>query len=366
MSGQCVSAEPAQARSPRPITRLKMNRALVAFLYTFCESKVASLVLHSTSSGSSSGGPIHTLILTRHGDSIWNGKHVGCKETFTGWTDVPLSPVGEKEAIRTGEILADLTREVQIDALFTSTLSRAKMTAHHCWWAYNENLEEQYRRGKHYQYYNTAIMPQQNSMQYQGPAQWLVDYRLNERHYGSLQGLIKIEAERGDFGHSADDVNKWRRSWHAIPPILDDDDPRRLEERRRFGPICGEENIPRGESLNCVAKNRTRPFVEERLTPLLEEAARKKPGHEGGIALLVAHANSLRALIGVICKVDQDETAAAFSKLEGMKIPTASPLVLQFRLVDKQCTPVDSMGEGSNPLPVYPIQGFDLNVGSHR
>mmetsp|Transcript_17354 Transcript_17354/g.39748 ORF Transcript_17354/g.39748 Transcript_17354/m.39748 type:complete len:340 (-) Transcript_17354:285-1304(-) len=336
-----------------------MNRsAFVAFIHTFFSEKkeIASLVLHSTNSTPTTG-PTHTLILTRHGDSIWNGKHVGCKETFTGWTDVPLSPLGEKEAIRTGEILADLTREVEIDALFTSTLSRAKMTAHYVWWAYNENLEEQYRREKHYQYYNRpGNMPQQNSMQYQGPAQWLADYRLNERHYGSLQGLVKVEAERGDFGHSADEVYKWRRSWHAKPPILDDDDPRRLEERRRFGPICGLENIPRGESLNCVAKNRIRPFVEEKLTPLLEEAARRKPGDEGGTALIVAHANSLRALIGVICKADQNETAAAFSKLEAMKIPTASPLVLQFRLVEKQFTPVDSIGEGSNPLPVYPIQ----------
>ena len=88
-------------------------------------------------------GPIHTLILTRHGDSFWNGKYPGCKETFTGWTDVNLSPIGEQEAISTAKILAKRTSGVNIDALFTSTLTRAKMTAHHCWWAYYDRLKDQ-------------------------------------------------------------------------------------------------------------------------------------------------------------------------------------------------------------------------------
>ncbi|EED96410.1 hypothetical protein THAPSDRAFT_260919, partial [Thalassiosira pseudonana CCMP1335] len=213
------------------------------------------------------------LILTRHGDSIWNGK-----ETFTGWTDVPLSPIGEQEAIRTGQLLTQHTSGVVIDALFTSTLSRAKMTAHH----------------------------------YQVPRQYLIDHRLNERHYGALQGLVKSDAELGLFGHSPSEVLEWRRSWHAVPPLLDEEDPRRLEELRLYGNLCdGVQNVPRGESLAMVASERIRPFLKDRLTPLLDK---------GGTALIVAHANSLRALIG--------HDSAALRKLEAMKIPTASPLVL--------------------------------------
>ena len=173
-------------------------------------------------------GPIHTLILTRHGDSLWNGKYPGCKETFTGWTDVGLSPIGEQEAVRTGHLLTQYTRGVNIDALFTSTLARAKMTAHHCWFAYYDRIEEDYRQEKRYQYYNRPDQQQQSTQQYEAPAQFIIDHRLNERHYGSLQGLVKAECEIGMHGHSPEDVYEWRRSWHAVPPQLQDDDPRQV------------------------------------------------------------------------------------------------------------------------------------------
>lgn len=320
-------------------------------------------------------GPIHTLILTRHGDSMWNGKYPGCQETFTGWTDVGLSPIGEQEAIRTGRMLTEFTGRV--DALFTSTLTRAKMTAHHCWWAYYDRLEEQYRQQKRYQYYN-----QPNGLQhaeivdhpYQAPARFVIDHRLNERHYGSLQGLIKAEVESGVYGHAPEDVRQWRRGWHAIPPPLKDDDPRRVAELRLFMNICGERNVPKSESLAMVAENRIRPFLADKLTPMLDsayeskslsssiEGSKSEASIEGGTALIVAHANSLRALIGVVCNVEKDPLGLALKKLESMKIPTASPLVIRYRkTTEKGCYyPVDgALGkEAKNELPVYPLSSL--------
>ena len=315
-------------------------------------------------------GPIHTLILTRHGDSLWNGKAPGSRETFTGWTDIPLSPIGESEAINTGTMLSRYTSGINIDALFTSTLGRARMTAHHCWWAYYERLEFEYRQIKQYQYYNTPHMQCSTSESNDWvPRQFLIDHRLNERHYGSLQGLVKADAEAGLHGHSSADVVKWRRSWHAVPPLLDDDDPRRIEELRLYEHICGgSNNVPRGESLEMVANERIRPFLEESLTPLLDDASLKSCTHssprDGGTAVIVAHANSLRALIGVICNVEKD--VGALRKLESMKIPTASPLVLRYRKSTESRVyhPVECTSESDvkTDLPVYPLSSVQLSM----
>ncbi|KAL3826479.1 hypothetical protein ACHAXA_004316 [Cyclostephanos tholiformis] len=319
-------------------------------------------------------GPVHTLILTRHGDSYWNGKYPGCRETFTGWTDVGLSPIGEEEAVRTGRLLAESTGRV--DAMFTSTLTRAKMTSHHCWWAYNDRLEEQYRNQKHYEYYNQRNGPVRNERVDQAPSRFVIDHRLNERHYGSLQGLIKADVESGIHGHSPEDVRQWRRSWHAIPPPLDDDDPRRVKELRLFGNICGDCNVPKSESLAMVAENRIRPFLAEVLTPMMDRAYKTKlplssteestdeDPLEGGTALIVAHANSLRALIGVVCNVERDPLGVALKRLESMKIPTASPLVIRYRkTTENECYyPVDGAlgNETRNELPVYQLSSLPL------
>lgn len=110
-----------------------------------------------------SASPVHTLLLCRHGDSIWNGGHPGCQETFTGWTDVPLSDKGLQEAKTTGEEVASYSYNQGIDACFTSILSRAKYTAHHVMWSFS----------------NKPHLVQ--------PRKYISDYRLNERHYGALQ-----------------------------------------------------------------------------------------------------------------------------------------------------------------------------------
>lgn len=201
------------------------------------------------------------------------------------------------------------------------------------------------------------------------PQKYISDYRLNERHYGALQGYVKDQVERGVYGHDSRLVQAWRRSWYAVPPLLEDGDPRRIQEVKRYQHYCGGgENVPRGESLEMVANHRIRPFLDSVLHPTLMEASeyrrktrmqrrdkmrhRRTSGYEsqyqseeeqedrmmrtttnvGGCGLVVAHANSLRALIGVLCGVERDE--ALLKQLEAMKIPTGVPLVMRYRQLD--------------------------------
>jgi 2,3-bisphosphoglycerate-dependent phosphoglycerate mutase len=255
--------------------------------------------------------PVHTLLLCRHGDSIWNGGEPGTRETFTGWTDVPLSPKGVQEAKNTGEQVAS-QYTLGIDACFTSILQRAQLTAHYCLWAFQEKPSGL------------------------APRRYIQDYRLNERHYGALQGLIKEEAAKGTYGHDPAEVQKWRRSWYTVPPLLEDDDPRRIEDVKKYATFCGgPEDVPRGESLEQVAKNRIRPFLDQVLSPVLNEAASQRrgsnncDGQEGSTGLVVAHANSLRALIGVLAEVENDP--AALKKLEALRLQTGVPLVMKYR-----------------------------------
>jgi 2,3-bisphosphoglycerate-dependent phosphoglycerate mutase len=288
--------------------------------------------------------PIHTLLLCRHGDSIWNGGQPGTQETFTGWTDVPLSQKGIIEASNTGKEVSSYS--YGIDACFTSILGRAKVTAHHCMWAFSE------------QPYFTH------------PQKYISDYRLNERHYGSLQGNVKHEVENGSLGYEPDLVKQWRRNWYAVPPLLDDNDPRRIEEVKKYSNFCGgADNVPKGESLQMVANDRIKPFLDDVLDPIMEQAAYRRrqiimdssvtltSSHEndyeyqGGTGLVIAHANSLRALIGVICQVEND--AVALEKLEAMKIQTGVPLVMKYR------RSIYGEYEACN------ISGFD-DLGSHQ
>ena len=321
----------------------------------------SGLIVYALSSPNSN--PIHTLLLCRHGDSIWNGGQPGTKETFTGWTDVPLSQKGIQEASNTGAQVSSYS--YGIDACFTSILNRAKETAHYCMWAFAE------------QPYFTH------------PQKYVSDYRLNERHYGSLQGYVKHEVENGLLGHDAGLVRQWRRNWYAIPPLLMEDDPRRIQEVKKYSNFCGgDENVPRGESLEMVANNRIRPFLDQVLNPILEEAVEKRMQNvhneyqddftyknQGGTGLVIAHANSLRALIGVICQVEKDEIA--LKKLEAMKIQTGVPLVMKYRrTLDGQyqaCSISDDYylnddnsinKDGSTPLPVWPLSCLPKKSGN--
>ena len=215
--------------------------------------------------------PIHTLVLCRHGDSIWNGGEPGCRETFTGWSDVPLSPKGIREARALG---AQLRQCQRMDICCTSLLQRAQMTAHYCLWEGLLAVDPAVSMGTA----SSSASPQQHP-----PPLYVTDYRLNERHYGRLQGYVKEEVERGRIlNYTSAQVRAWRRSWHAVPPLLLDDDDGISEQRRRaevvrFQHACGgAHNIPRGESLAMVARDRIQPFLDETLTPLLRHVSRQQ------------------------------------------------------------------------------------------
>jgi 2,3-bisphosphoglycerate-dependent phosphoglycerate mutase len=231
---------------------------------------IAYTLLVSGISAFSVDSPIHTLLLCRHGDSVWNGGESGTHERFTGWTDVPLSNKGRYEASAAAEQIS--TYSYEIDYCFTSHLGRALDTT------------------------KTVIETLRRSQKNLPPD--LKDYRLNERHYGALQGYIKNEVEQGKYGHDPKLVKLWRRSWDIVPPLLDDADPRRIEEMQLFGSLCGgSDKVPLGESLEMVAKNRVRPFLDEVMTPTLNAVGKEKGRHDGSATgLVIAHANSLRGM----------------------------------------------------------------------
>jgi 2,3-bisphosphoglycerate-dependent phosphoglycerate mutase len=190
-----------------------------------------------------------TLILLRHGQSVWNAAN-----KFTGWTDVELSAIGEAEAAKAGEELAD----TEINVVHTSGLIRAQNTA--------------------------EIVMQQNRVSNDVPTHR--DIRLNERHYGDLQGLDKNET-RAKYGD--EQVHIWRRSYDVPPP--------------------GQE----GESLAMCAK-RTLPYLEEAIKPDLDA---------GKTALVAAHGNSLRSIVMEIEGLSKEEVLS-------LEIPTGVPRIYNY------------------------------------
>ncbi|MFD1505431.1 phosphoglyceromutase [Georgenia yuyongxinii] len=211
----------------------------------------------------------YTLVLLRHGESEWNAKNL-----FTGWVDVPLSEKGTEEAKRGGQLLVDAG--VLPDVVHTSLLRRAIMTA-------NLSLDEADRH-------------------------WIPvkrDWRLNERHYGALQGKNKKEI-RDEYGE--EQFMQWRRSYDAPPPEIElgskwsqDADPR----------YAGEP-IPRSECLKDVLE-RAMPYWEGEIVPDLKA---------GKSVLVAAHGNSLRAIIKHLDGVSDEAIA-------GLNVPTGIPLLYE-------------------------------------
>ncbi|MGH9293160.1 MAG: 2,3-diphosphoglycerate-dependent phosphoglycerate mutase [Acidimicrobiales bacterium] len=210
-----------------------------------------------------------TLVILRHGQSTWNAEN-----RFTGWVDVDLSPAGEDESRKAGGLLAgELT--VEIDTVHTSVLTRAVRTA-------TIVLEEMGR----------SFLPVRRH------------WRLNERHYGALQGLDKKEtAER----YGIDQVKAWRRSFSVRPPALGDDDPGhpRNDPRYRLVPASA---LPAAESLADVVVRMT-PYFDDVIGPELLS---------GLNVLVVAHGNSLRALIKHLESISDDD-------IVGLDVPTGFP-----------------------------------------
>lgn len=222
------------------------------------------------------------LVLLRHGESTWNREN-----RFTGWTDVGLSEKGIEEAISAGRTLK---REGFVfDVAYTSVLKRAIKTLWHV-------LEEM-------------------------DLMWIPEYRhwrLNERHYGALQGLNKAEtAER----HGMEQVMIWRRSYDIPPPALTADDERFPGRDPRYASLSPEE-LPLTESLKDTVA-RFLPYWHETIAPAVREGKR---------VLITAHGNSLRALVKYLDLVSETE-------IVNLNIPTGIPLV--YELTDN-LTPIRS------------------------
>ena len=212
------------------------------------------------------------LILLRHGESEWN-----LLNTFTGWTDVDLTENGINEAKFAGEQL--VKEKISINSLYTSLLIRAIHTA---------------------DIVSNIVGFNKNDIQY--------DWRLNERHYGALQGLNKSETA-SKYGE--DKVHIWRRSYDIPPPLLSEDDERHPKFNEKFKDIDGE--LPIGESLKNVIK-RLSPFWEDYFNNIKDNT---------GNHLIVAHSNSLRAIVKILDKLSDKEIVS-------VNIPTGVPLVYTF------------------------------------
>jgi len=212
------------------------------------------------------------LVLLRHGESIWNKEN-----RFTGWTDVGLSEKGVQEAIQSGRTL--FKEGYVFDIAYTSVLKRAIKTLWHV-------LEEM----------DLMWIPMHHS------------WRLNERHYGALQGLNKAEtAER----HGMEQVKIWRRSYDVPPPALTPDDSRYSGNDPRYADLRPEE-IPVTECLKDTVA-RFLPYWHTVIAPAVSAGRR---------VLVAAHGNSLRALVKYLDNIS-DET------IVGVNIPTGIPLVYE-------------------------------------
>jgi 2,3-bisphosphoglycerate-dependent phosphoglycerate mutase len=223
---------------------------------------------------------MYKIVLIRHGESIWN-----LENRFTGWTDVDLTPTGVSQAMSAGKLLK--AEGWDFDLCFTSVLKRA---IHTLWYT----LDEMDRT-------------------------WLPvikDYRLNERHYGALQGLNKADMAK-KFGE--EQVLAWRRSYDTPPPALEADDPRCERGDRRYAHIEAQ-NLPLTECLKDTVA-RVVPFWNESIAPHIQKGER---------ILIAAHGNSIRALIKYLDNVSEQD-------IVGLNIPNGIPLVYE---LDAQLKPI--------------------------
>ena len=216
---------------------------------------------------------MYTVIFMRHGESQWN-----LENRFTGWTDVDLTPKGVAEARRAGELIREAG--LSVDLAFTSVLKRAIRTL-----------------------FNTLDVMDALYV----PV--VKDYRLNERHYGALQGLNKAETAQ-KFGE--EQVHVWRRSYDVPPPALEESDARFPGNDPRYAALA-REVLPLTECLKDTVK-RAVPYWKETIVPEIRSGKR---------VLVAAHGNSLRALIKEIDAMSDEEIVS-------LNIPTGRPLVYEF------------------------------------
>jgi 2,3-bisphosphoglycerate-dependent phosphoglycerate mutase len=215
---------------------------------------------------------MYKIVLIRHGESTWN-----LDNRFTGWTDVDLTNTGVEQAKMAGRLL--VKAGFDFDLAYTSVLKRATRTLWHC-------LDEMDRT-------------------------WLPvvhHWRLNERHYGALQGLNKAEVAQ-EFGEAQ--VLAWRRSYGTPPPALNADDPRSERNDRRYAQLLPSE-LPLTECLKDTV-SRVLPFWNESIAPSLREGKR---------VVVVAHGNSIRALVKYLDDISEEDILS-------LNIPNGMPLVYE-------------------------------------
>jgi 2,3-bisphosphoglycerate-dependent phosphoglycerate mutase len=215
---------------------------------------------------------MHKVVLLRHGQSTWN-----LENRFTGWTDVDLTPRGVEEARQSAQLLRE--EGYTFDVAYTSVLKRSVRTL----WIVLDDMD----------------------------LMWLPvvrHWRLNERHYGALQGLNK--AETAEL-HGEEQVKLWRRSYSTPPPALDPEDERHPGHDPRYAGLSADE-LPRSESLKDTV-DRFLPYWHETIAPDIRSGRR---------VLIVAHGNSLRALVKYLDDMSDEA-------IVGLNIPTGIPLVYE-------------------------------------
>ncbi len=215
---------------------------------------------------------MYKLVLIRHGESTWN-----LENRFTGWTDVELTPKGIAQAQEAGRLLR--SEGYDFDLAFTSVLKRATHTLWHCLDAMDRTW-----------------LPVQHS------------WRLNERHYGALQGLNKAETAK-QYGD--EQVLVWRRSYDTPPPALDPQDPRSEAADPRYARLAPGQ-VPLTECLKDTVA-RVLPYWNEAIAPAIRSGQR---------VLVSAHGNSMRALVKYLDGISDDA-------IVGLNIPNGIPLVYE-------------------------------------
>ncbi|MED5617935.1 2,3-diphosphoglycerate-dependent phosphoglycerate mutase [Ideonella sp. BN130291] len=225
---------------------------------------------------------MYKLVLIRHGESTWN-----LENRFTGWTDVPLTETGVQQARQAGRLLKEAGYE--FDLAYTSVLKRAIWTLWHC-------LDEMDR----------TWLPV------------LKHWRLNERHYGALQGLNKADMAK-QYGD--EQVLVWRRSYDTPPPALEPTDPRSERQDPRYARLKPED-VPLTECLKDTVA-RVLPFWNDSIAPALKSGKR---------LVIAAHGNSIRALVKYLDNIDDAD-------IVGVNIPNGIPLVYE---LDADLKPIKS------------------------
>ena len=289
----------------RCASRVSTQRRVKSVLYHNSTDLTGRISLTKTSFVTHREPQVYTLVLIRHGESTWNKEN-----RFTGWKDVPLSEKGHEEAAAAGRLL--LKEGFEFDVAYTSVLKRAIRTL---WY----------------------VMEEMDLMWIPVTRAW----KLNERHYGALQGLNKAETAAE---HGEEQVLIWRRSYDTPPPALEEADERWPGHDRRYAGL-DPSDVPTTECLKDTVE-RVVPYFEEEIAPQVKAGKR---------ILIAAHGNSLRALVKHLDDISDDD-------IVGLNIPTGMPLVYT---LDEHLKPISKQYLG-DPEAVEKAMAAVANQGKAK